>query len=340
MDKKRTFKSFILDFLKGISLGISAAIAGLSAGTIAVVEGCYDTLIGAVSSLRKKFKESFLTLLPYVLGLLCGALGALIGIQRGYKAAPFSLTSFFAGFVLGSLPVAIKELKKGNSTKEKVAHILSFILCLALAAGLGIVTALLDWRVSFFDSEGNIIWYVYFLALVAGFIGAFACVIPGISGSMSLMVIGLYYPILNAFTGNDSIWHSGSSTTMILGIVVAVIFVIGAVGGVIASSKSMKFLLAKYHVTTFYGIFGLILGSLISMYINSSIFPYYGGFTDDSGNFLQIQNWDYILGACLFVVSATATFLLFFFLNKKNKSQEENDVSSEEPKEDSKEIEE
>lgn len=337
MDEKRTFKSFILDFLKGISLGISAAIAGLSAGTIAVVEGCYDTLIGAVSSLRKKFKESVLTLLPYFLGLLCGALGALIGIQRGYKAAPFSLTSFFAGFVLGSLPVAIKELKKGQNAKEKFAHILSFLLCLGVAAALGIVTALLDWRISFFDANGNIIWYVYFLALLAGFIGAFACVIPGISGSMSLMVIGVYYPLLNAFTGDESIWHSGNNMTVFLGILVALIFVVGAIGGVVASSKSMKYLLAKYHVTTFYGIFGLIIGSLISMYINSSIFPYYGGFTDDSGTFMQIQNWDYILGACLFVVSATATFLLFFFLNKKKKNEPSKEDSSKEETQENKE---
>ena len=106
--QKRSFKSFLLDFLKGISLGVSAAIAGLSAGTIAVVEGCYDSLVGAVSSLRKNFKKSLLFLLPYALGLLLGALLALVGIQRGYKAAPFSLTSLFAGLIFGSLPVAIK----------------------------------------------------------------------------------------------------------------------------------------------------------------------------------------------------------------------------------------
>lgn len=327
--KKRSFKSFLLDFLKGISLGISAAVAGLSAGTIAVVEGCYDTLVGAVSNIRKKFKESLLTLLPYVLGLACGAVAALIGIQRGYKAAPFSLTSFFAGFVVGSLPVAFLELKKGKTTKERFAHVFSFSICLLVAAALGIVTALLRLEINLFSADGNFAWYAYILMLVAGFIGAFACVIPGISGSMSLMVIGVYYPILNAYTGNDAIWHSGNTLTIVLGIVLALIFAIGALFGVLFSSKSMKYLLANHRVTTFYGILGLIIGSLISMYINSSIYPYYGGFTDDNGNLCQIKTWDYILGACLFAVVATVTFILFFRLNKKKKEADNNPAPEE-----------
>lgn len=322
MEHKRSIKSFILDTLKGVSLGISAAIAGLSAGTIAVIEGCYDTLINAVSSLRKKFKESFFTLLPYAIGLIIGALAALIGIQRGYKAAPFTLTSLFAGFVLGSLPVAFVELKKGKTSKEKFFHVLSFVLCLLLASSLGIITALLDFRITFFNSDGTVIWYVYFLMLIAGFIAAFACVIPGISGSMSLMVIGVYYPILNTYTGSDSIWHSGNNMTIVLGIVMALILVVGAVLGVVIGSKGMKVLLSKHRVTTFYGILGLIIGSLISMYINSSIFPYYGGI-EEGGVLVTIQTWDYILGAILFVLAAVSTFLLFFFLNKKKKEKTE-----------------
>lgn len=321
--QKRSFKSFLLDFLKGISLGVSAAIAGLSAGTIAVVEGCYDSLVGAVSSLRKNFKKSFLFLLPYALGLLLGALLALVGIQRGYKAAPFSLTSLFAGLIFGSLPVAIKELKRGANAKERVSHSFSFLFCLLLAAGLGIMTALLKWQLSFFQEDGTLYWWVYILAVVGGFIGAFACVVPGISGSMSLMVIGVYYPLLNTFTGSDAIWHSGNSLKITLGIVMLFLFAIGALGGVFFGSKSMKYLLNKHRVTTFFGIFGLILGSLVSMYLNSSIFPYYTG-TEIAGKVYQIQTWDYIVGSILFVLAAIFMFLLLHYLNKKKASEEAN----------------
>ncbi len=319
--ERRSIKQVFLDFLKGITLGISAAIAGLSAGTIAVAEGCYDTLINAVSNLRKKFKESFLILLPYVLGLFLGAVGALVGIQRGYKAAPFSLTSFFAGLVIGSLPVTIKEIRRGNNGKEKIAHCLSFALCLLLAAGLGVITALLKWQITFFNADGSFAWYTYLLMILAGVIGAFACIIPGISGSMSLMVLGVYYPILNAYTGKDSIWHASNKLTIVLGIVLALLFAIGAIIGVIIGSKTMKHLLSKFRVTTFYGILGLILGSVVSMYINSSIFPYYGGI-EENGTLVQIHTWDYILGAVLFLIAALGIFLLLHFINKKKASEE------------------
>ncbi len=320
-NQKRSFKNVLFDFLKGITLGISAAVAGLSAGTIAVAEGCYDTLINAVSNLKKKFKESFFILLPYFVGLLLGAVVALIGIQRGYNAAPFSITSLFAGLVLGSLPVTFKELKRGSTSKEKGAHCLSFLLCLILAAGLGIITALFKWQLGFFDADGNVFWYAYILMVLAGVIGAFACVVPGISGSMSLMVIGVYYPILNAYTGSSSIWHSGNKITIILGILLVFLFAIGAVIGVLTGSKAMKYLLNRFRVTTFYGIFGLILGSLVSMYVNSSIFPLYAG-VETNGVVSKIQTWDYIVGAVLFVVAAIGTFFLFMFLDRKKASEE------------------
>lgn len=316
--KGRSPKSFLLDTVKGATLGISAAVAGLSAGTIAVAEKCYDTLVGSISDLRKNFKTNFLILLPYIIGLLIGAVCALIGIQRAYNVAPFSLTGLFAGFIIGSLPVTFIELKKGNSLKENAFHISSFAICLIIAAGLGIVTALTNFKLNIFDGD-SVIWYMYILILIAGFIGAFACVIPGISGSMTLMVIGVYYPFLNCYTGADSIWHSGSSTKIILGLILLVIFAIGVILGVFASSKTMNVLLSKHRVTTFYGILGLILGSLVSMFINSSIFPYYSGF-EENGVFHQIQTWDYIVGSILFVVAAV---FMIFFIRHVNKSSEE-----------------
>lgn len=311
-------KSFALDMAKGASLGISAAVAGLSAGTIAVAEKCYDTLVGSISDLRKNFKVNFLILLPYLLGMIVGAICALIGIQRAYNAAPFTLTGLFAGFIIGSLPVTFLELKKGNSVKEKVAHISSFTICLLVATALGVVTALTNFKLNIFDGN-SVIWYMYILILFAGFIGAFACVIPGISGSMTLMVIGVYYPFLNCYTGNEAIWHSGSTTKIILGLVLLVIFAVGVIAGVFASSKTMKVLLSKHRVTTFYGILGLILGSLVSMFINSSIYPLYGGYTDASGILHQIQTWDYIVGSILFVIAATIMIIFLQRLNKRDK---------------------
>lgn len=332
-EKNRSFKEVVLDFLRGITLGVSAAVAGLSAGTIAVVEGIYDKLIGAISTLRANFKKNLLYLLPIILGAACGAIAAFIGIQKGYSAAPFSTTSLFAGLIFGSLPFTFNELKKGTNNKEKTNHALSFAICLIVAAGLGIVTALTKWQISFISSDNNIYWYAFILIIVAGFIGAFACIVPGVSGSMSLMVLGVYYPILNMYTGDDAIWHKDSKV-VILGFVLIALFAIGVLAGAFVGSKAMKRLLDKHRATTFWGILGLILGSLVSMYINSSIFPLYAGYDKNAGatcydidvcppEIVKIQTWDYIVGAVLFILAAAAMIGLYVYMNKKKKASEE-----------------
>lgn len=314
----KNVKEFLIDTAKGVTLGVSAAIAGLSAGTIAVVEKCYDKIINAVTSLRKDFKHNFFVLLPFVLGVIIGGAAALIGIQRGYKAAPFTFTGLFAGLIIGSLPVVFDELHKGNTAIEKVKHIVGFLVCLLIAGGLGVTTALAN--VSFNDAVMNREIWTYFLVFVAGFAAAGACIVPGISGSMVMMVLGLYYPILNTFTGSESILHTGDAMFKITGLIYALILIVGAVVGVVVSSKFMKFMLSKHRNSTFFAIFGLIIGSLVSMFINSDIYPKYK---------TGIALWDYIVGGSLLVVGAVAIFLFMKFLNKKKDVKEDNQEVSE-----------
>ncbi len=319
-NSKRGGLGFAFDVIKGVTLGVSAAIPGLSGGTIAVAEGCYDPLISSISSLRKKFKSSFLYLLPYILGMLLGALAAFIGIKKGYAVAPFSLTGLFAGMVAGSLPVALSELKKGDDAKQKALFAACFLFCFLLAAALGVVTALCDIDLASFLKDR--VWWMYIFVPIAGFLASFAFIIPGISGSMTLMILGLYYPILYTYmpAGNSAtaleqsmtIWSSNNSSSLGSGIVLLVLLVLGAIAGVIASSKAMGYLLKNRRVPTFYGILGLILGSLVSMFINSDIYPKY-----TAGS---IQTWDYIVGAVLFVIGGIAVFLLIRFTNKKQQS--------------------
>ena len=311
-DKKNKVASFLIDTAKGVTLGISAAVPGLSAGTIAVAEKCYDGLVQNITNLRKQFKKSFLYLLPFILGAIVGAVAALIGIQKGYEAAPFSITGLFGGFVFGSLPVAISELKKGNSTKEKVIHIIAFLLCLFIAAGLGIITALNDFTLSTYLQERS--WFIYLLAIVAGFIAAGTCVIPGISGSMSLMVIGMYIPIINTYAtreGDLSIWASQDTMFKVTGFILLVILALSAIVGLVVTSKVMKTMLEKHRVSTFYGILGLILGSLVSMFFNSNIYPKYQA---------GLPAWDYIVGAILFVVCSVLSFFLIKLSNRQETS--------------------
>ncbi|MBO4736972.1 MAG: DUF368 domain-containing protein [Bacilli bacterium] len=120
MEKETSKKNFLIDTLKGLPLGVSAAVPGVSAGTIAIIEKCYDRIISSIADLKKSFKVNFLSLLPFLLGYLIGGALALLAIKKGYEVAPFCLTGLFAGFIIGSLPSITVELHKGNSIKEKV----------------------------------------------------------------------------------------------------------------------------------------------------------------------------------------------------------------------------
>lgn len=298
-------KIFLLHTLEGVTLGISAAVAGLSAGTIAVAEKCYDTLVDSLADRRKHFKTSLFTLLPFLLGGILGAILAVFGIKYGYDAAPFTITGLFGGFVLGSLPVALSELKKGRTGKEKAIHLLSFLLCLLLTAGLGIITALTKVDLAKYRTER--VYWRYLLVFVSGFIAAGTCVIPGISGSRSLRVMGRYYPIINTVIGDSSILHSSDRTFVLTGILLLVILIIGALFGLVASSKFRKVRLSRHRVSTFYAILGLILGSLVSRFINSSIYPKYP----------TRKTYDIVLGIVLFFLGAAATLFLVLKLAKK-----------------------
>lgn len=315
-NKQKT--NFLFNILKGITLGVSVAIPGLSAGTIAVAEKCYDTIIDAISGLKKAFGKNLLILLPYLIGLLIGALAAFIGIQKGYNSAPFTITSIFAGLVIGSLPVACYELKKHKDSKELIIHILAFSLCLILAAGLGIITALTKLDLAEFMKQR--VWWIYILALLSGVLGAFACVVPGISGSMSLMVIGMYFPILNTFmttSGNLSIFNkdNGGTSYMLTGILIFLLLVIGALFGLLLASKVMKVLLSNHRVSTFYAILGLIIGSVISMFMNSSIYPLYVS--------NSIKTWDFITGSILFSVISVSMITFIQIRHKKSLKEKE-----------------
>ena len=94
----------------------------------------------------------------------------------------------------------------------------------------------------------------------------------------------------------------------------------------------MKNLLAKHRVTTFYGILGLLLGSLVSMFINSSIYPQYRGVWDESTSSWAIKpiaTWDYVVGAVLFVLAAGFTFWWVRKTNQKAKTEEQAELQQE-----------
>lgn len=307
-----------MDFLKGTTIGFAIPIPGVSGGTMAVLTGIFDKIANAVSNFKKDFKNSIKTLLPIGLGALVMAIIGFVGIKKGFEAAPVALSALFAGLILGSIPVVTYELKNAKKDWGWAARIaIGFVV----AAGIGIASALVYYYCNFSIAEYLVtkVWWIYPLLLVAGYIGASAAVVPGISGSMMMYLMGLYMPILSLYSfGSGNHWNDSSYYGIMFG--GGLLLVLGGLSGFVATNIQMKNLLAKHHDGTFEVILGFIFGSLVSMFAN----PQMVKVSEDDGNYRYwiyetTPIWEWIVGAVLFVGAA----ILLYWLTKRSQKQKE-----------------
>ena len=173
---------FIKDILRGALIGVANVIPGVSGGTIAVSMGIYDKIIYAITNLRKEFKNSFKTLLPYGIGLVVGILGLAFLIEMLFAKFQIPTVMAFLGLILGGLPAIIKKV---DGEKFKVTHLISFSFFVLLILLLTLFSSNTTEVTSISFGIGTVC-----LMLLFGFISAGTMVVPGVSGSMVLMILG------------------------------------------------------------------------------------------------------------------------------------------------------
>ena len=245
---------WILDVLRGAVIGVSNIIPGVSGGTMAVSMGIYDRVIYALNNLFKQFKKSFREILPILIGVLIGlfAFAALIGTLLGTKSDEIPMTRLptnfaFIGLILGGLPAIYKRV---NMKSAKIPGIILFLVFLALVVVLPLLSPPEARTVD--HSVGTIL-----LMVLLGAISSSTMVIPGISGSMIMMLLGYYNTVINAM--NDLRGGDWSSLVLLLP------YVVGLILGIVFIAKLMNFLLKKYAALTFCAIFGLVIGSPVAL---------------------------------------------------------------------------
>ena len=254
---------WILDVLRGAVIGVSNIIPGVSGGTMAVSMGIYDRVIYAVNNLFKQFKKNFKELLPILIGVLIGlfAFAALIGTLLGTKSEEIPITRLptnfaFIGLILGGLPAIYKRV---NMKSARIPGVILFLVFLALVVVLPLLSPPEARTVD--HSVGTIL-----LMVLLGAIASSTMVIPGISGSMILMLLGYYNPVINAM--NDLRGGDWSSLAILLP------YVIGLLIGIVFIARLMNFLLKKHAALTFCAIFGLVIGSPVALLMqNRECFP-------------------------------------------------------------------
>ncbi|MBB3701549.1 DUF368 domain-containing protein [Flammeovirga yaeyamensis] len=237
-------KEKLFIFLKGLAMGAADVVPGVSGGTVAFITGIYERLLNAINSIdlealkllsKFKIKELWEKLdLNFLLPLFVGIGTAVFSLAKLMKYLlvhePIGLWSFFFGLIIASTLLVGKQVKKWN-----VATIIAIIIGAVLSYWITIATPSQA-------PEGMI--YIFF----AGMIAICAMILPGISGSFMLLLMGQYDQIISAITD--------------LNIKVIAVFGAGAAIGITSFSRILSFLLKKYHDFTIALLSGVMIGSL------------------------------------------------------------------------------
>ena len=252
-------------FFKGIAIGTANIIPGVSGGTIAFLLGIYDDMIEAIAGIRRHFMKSILFLLPILIGALGAVLALVFPITWAFDHYPLPLVTLFAGLIIGGLPSLLPTIKGQFSWWRFVILLITAAIAVALGA-LSVVTS--------FDASSVLATITPLnatLIIVVGILGSAAMVMPGISGSMQLLVIGFYAPLTELLGEIMGALVGGTLFTNWTPILVVIFFALGLIGGFFLISLLMKFLLQKYKLATYFGIIGFILGSLFALYYNYEV---------------------------------------------------------------------
>ncbi|NTS78056.1 DUF368 domain-containing protein [Catenovulum sp. SM1970] len=244
MTTKRTKKEYALLTAKGMAMGAADVVPGVSGGTIAFITGIYDELLGSLKkigpeALQILFKQGFSAAWAHINGFFLLAVfgGILLSLKTFAALITIALTNeplliwgFFSGLIAASVVLLVKQQERW-----RITDYLAFIVGTAFVVFISVAKPT--------QLPGD--WWMLFLG---GFVAICAMILPGISGSFILLLVGLYPVFLAAI--ND------------LNFIALASFGAGCISGLLVFSRFLSWLLEKYHQVTIALLVGFLVGSL------------------------------------------------------------------------------
>ena len=283
--KSRNLVDYITLFFKGIFMGLADAIPGVSGGTIALLLGIYEELISSISGLNinllidlkqngfksfwKKLNGNFLVTLIVGIGI-----SLIFFIKISSKLLndyPMFIWSFFLGLIIATVYVIFKLIKTWD-----YINIISAFATIILSSILS--------SISVNSSDEISLLYI----LVCGIIASSAMILPGISGSLILVIMGVYKVLIDSVNN--------------LEISIIFTFIIGAITGLISFSKILSWLFNNYKDLTYSIMLGLVIGSI------GKVWPW------KQNEMVQLANLDMIFSVILVIIG----FFMIFIIEKLN----------------------
>ena len=267
--RSRNTSDYITLFFKGIFMGIADAMPGISGGTIALLLGIYEELIESISELKislfsklinkgfksfwKKLNGNFLLVLVSGIGI---SLISFVKISASFlESFPLFIWSFFLGLIFATVYVIYKLINQW--------HNLNFFFLI-----ISIIFSIFLSSFSAYDTDEISLLYILF----SGIIASSAMILPGISGSLILVILGVYAYLIKALDN--------------LELIVIFTFISGAIIGLLGFSKILKYLFNNHRDATYTIMLGLVIGSI------ENVWPWNKSFSTELSNlnlFLSIS---------------------------------------------------
>lgn len=254
-------KDAVKNILKGAVIGVANIIPGVSGGTMAVSMGIYDKLIHCVTHIFKEFKKSMKFLIPVGIGMALALVGLSFIIEAAFAHFPAQTNLLFIGLILGGLPAILKKVK-GNTIRP--AHIIPAVVFFVLVVGLA---ALGSGEGSDADLSFNVLNVIKLFGV--GVIASATMVIPGVSGSMILMLMGYYQPVIETISTFVRALAAFDVPVLLQCCGVLVPMGIGIVVGIVVIAKLIEIVFEKWPLVAYWAIIGLIAASPIAIILMS-----------------------------------------------------------------------
>ena len=246
------FTKYVTIVFKGFLMGIAAIIPGVSSGTVAVLLKFYDKLIASVDHIVRFKKGYFISSLIFVVLIYGGNFIALFTLAKPMEILldqfPSHMRLFFMGLIIGSVPLILEKIKeKEGKPFSNPWLVIAFLISISSLILLNVFTS--DQG----DAEpirtltlGNT-----FLIFITGFVASATAIVPGISGSMVQLAIGMYPTFIRALSE--------------VNVPILIVLFFGMLLGLIVAARGIAFLLNHAFHLTYIIILGLLLGSIVQI---------------------------------------------------------------------------
>lgn len=258
---------YINELLKGVIIGVANILPGISGGMLAITMGVYDTIIHAVTQLFKEPIKSIRTLFPYGIGAVAGIVFLSLAFEYLFHTYPLQTKLSFLGLIGGGLPALFqKSFNKEHPDRNKgiltaaitcgVVILITFLAESVIASGRDTGVEILT-GVDYLTSGRYWMITLFFVGLLA----AATMIVPGVSGSMIMMMLGFYEPILQTNNACIRALSTMNFQSLFLNVMVLIPYFAGMAFGIFFFAKVVERLLTKHECQMYRIIIGLVFSS-------------------------------------------------------------------------------